>query len=208
LKLQTQPLGLGGFPLGSDVEVIAALRHFLRESGRRPEQLDEDLRLDPGTVASVAAGWLEPSGPLLRRLCARLGIPRWAFHLTGAIVVGAEVGMAELAELLERRRRQLAGNPDQLTDTDLAVEAVEILLAIGEDEGASPGGGRSRRGLVDGVKRQSRRAWRLGVPGAACLLEAVAVIVLRGVESLSGAELQRVVALTDLARSLEDGTEA
>jgi hypothetical protein len=36
----------------------------------------------------------------------------------------------------------------------------------------------------------------------------VAVIVLRGVESLSGAELQRVVALTDLARSLEDGPEA
>ena len=69
--------------------------------------------------------------------------------------------------------------------------------------------GGSRRGLGDGVKRLARRAeQRLGEPGAACLLEAVAVIVLKGVESLSGADLERVVALTDLARSLEDGTEA
>jgi hypothetical protein len=136
----------------------------------------------------------------------RLRISRWAFHLTGAIVVGAEVGIAELAELLERRRRQLDGNPDQITDADLAAEAVEILLAIGED--ASPERG-SRRGLVDGVKRLARRAeQRLGEPGAACLLEAVAVIVDRGVESLSGADLERVIALTDLVRSLEDGTEA
>jgi hypothetical protein len=206
LNLQTDQLVFGGFPLGSDIEVIAALRHFLRESGRRPEQLDEVLGLHPGTVAAVAAGWLEPPGPLLRGLCVRLGIARWAFHLTGAIVVGADLGIAELAELLERRRRQRAGNPDQITDADLAVEAVEILLAIGED--ASPERG-SRRGLVDGVKRLARRAeQRLGEPGAACLLEAVAVIVLKGVESLSGADLERVVALTDLARSLEDGTEA
>jgi hypothetical protein len=206
LNLQTDQLVFGGFPLGSDIEVIAALRHFLRESGRRPEQLDEVLGLHPGTVAAVAAGWLEPPGPLLRRLCVRLRISRWAFHLTGAIVVGAEVGIAELAELLERRRRQRAGNPDQITDADLAVEAVEILLAIGED--ASPERG-SRRGLVDGVKRLARRAeQRLGEPGAACLLEAVAVIVDKGVESLSGADLERVIALTDLVRSLEDGTEA
>ncbi|HEX9734936.1 MAG TPA: hypothetical protein VGG06_23430, partial [Thermoanaerobaculia bacterium] len=136
--MQTDQLVFGGFPLGSDIEVIAALRHFLRESGRRPEQLDEVLGLHPRTVAAVAAGWLEPPGPLLRRLCVRLRIPRWAFHLTGAIVVGAEVDIAELAELLERRRRQRAGNPDQITDADLAVEAVEILLAIGEDEDASP----------------------------------------------------------------------
>ena len=206
--MQTDQLVFGSFPLGSDVEVIAALRHFLRESGRRPEQLDEDLGLHPGAIASLAAGYLEPPGPLLRRLCQWLRIPRWAFHLTGALVVGAEVGIAELAELLERRRRQRAGNPDQITDADLAVEAVEILLAIGEDEDASPERG-SRRGLVDGVKRLARRAeQRLGEPGAACLLEAVAVIVDKGVESLSGADLERVIALTDLARSLEDGTEA
>jgi hypothetical protein len=208
LNVQTDQLVFGSFPLGSDVEVIAALRHFLRESGRRPEQLDEDLGQHPGTVAAVAAGWLEPPGPLLRRLCVRLRISRWAFHLTGALVVGAEAGIAELAELLERRRRQRAGNPDQITDADLAVEAVEILLAIGEDEDASPERG-SRRGLVDGVKRLARRAeQRLGERGAACLLEAVAVIVLKGVESLPGDELARVVGLTDLARSLEDGTEA
>jgi hypothetical protein len=206
LNVQTDQLVFGSFPLGSDVEVIAALRHFLRESGRRPEQLDEDLGLHPGAIASLAAGYLEPPGPLLRRLCQWLRIPRWAFHLTGALVVGAEAGIAELAELLERRRRQRAGNPDQITDADLAVEAVEILLAIGED--ASPERG-SRRGLVDGVKRLARRAeQRLGEPGAACLLEAVAVIVDKGVESLSGADLERVIALTDLARSLEDGTEA
>jgi hypothetical protein len=59
------------------------------------------------------------------------------------------------------------------------------------------------------VKRLARRAeQRLGEPGAACLLEAVAVIVLKGVESLSADELARVIALTDLARALEDGTEA
>jgi hypothetical protein len=197
------------YPAGSDREVIAAVRHFLRESGRRPERLDEDLGLQPGTVAALAAGYLAAPGPLLRRLCQGLRIPRWAFHLTGAIVVGAEVGIAELAELLERRRRYLSGNPDQITGTDLTVEAVEIVLAIGEDEDASPERGWSRRGLGDGVKRLARRAeQRLGEPGAACLLEAVAVIVLKGVESLSGADLERVVALTDLARSLEDGTEA
>jgi hypothetical protein len=59
------------------------------------------------------------------------------------------------------------------------------------------------------VRRLARRAERrLGEPGSACLLEAVAVIVDKGVESLPGADLERVVALTDLARSLEDGTEA
>jgi hypothetical protein len=79
---------------------------------------------------------------------------------------------------------------------------VEILFAIGEDCSAERG---SRGGLVDGVKRQARRASRLGEPDTSCLLDAVAVIVLRGVESLSGGELERVVALVDLARSLRSG---
>jgi hypothetical protein len=196
-------------PAGSDREVIAAVRHLLRESGHRPEEIDERAGFLPGTVALLAAGYLEPSGPLLRRLCQVLRIPRWGFYLTGTVVAGAEVGFAELEELLERRRRQLAGNPEQVTDADLVVEAVEIiLLATSEDAGSREAGRGSRRGLVDGVKRLARRAQRLGEPGAACLLDAVAVIVLKGVESLPGDELARVVGLADLARSLEDGTEA
>jgi len=196
------------YPPGSDHELIAALRHFLRESGRRPEDLDERAGLHPGAVAALIAGYAEPSGPLLRRLCQALRIPRWLFHLIGSIVAGAEVGHSELEELVEKRRRQLAGNPDQITNTDLTVEAVEVLLALGEDSGGAWVSGRgSRRGLVDGVKRLARRAERLGEPVTASLLSAVAAIVLLGLEELAVTELQPVLDVLDMARSLEDGAE-
>jgi len=192
------------YPAGSDVELIAALRHFLRESGRQPEELDERAGLHHGAVAALIAGCVEPSGPLLRRLCHELRIPRWLFHLVGSIVAGAEVGHRDLEELVEKRRRQLAGNPDQVTDTDLTVEAVEILLALGEDSGgAGPSASASRRGLVAGVKRLAGRAERLGATRAASLLSAVAAIVLFTLEDLALTELRPVIDVLETARSLE-----
>ena len=174
------------YPAGSDIEVIAALRHFLEETGRRPEELDESVGLLPGAVALLAAGYLEPSGPLLRRLCHQLRIPRWLFHLIGSIVAGAEVGHRDLEELVEKRRRQLAGNPDQITDADLTVEAVEILLALGEDSGGAGVSGRgSRRGLVDGLKRLARRAERLGEHGIARLLDGIVEVIEWGAEDIA-----------------------
>ena len=197
------------YPAGSDRELIAALRHFLRETGRRPEELDARAGLHPEATAALLAGVVEPSGPLLRRLCHELRIPRWLFHLVGAVVAGAEVGHRDLELLVEKRRRQLAGNPDQLTDTDLTVEAVEVLLALGEDSGIAGGSGRgSRRGLVEGVKCLARRAERLGEPGAASLLSAVAAIVLLSLEDLAVTELRPVIDVLDMARSLEAGAEA
>jgi len=197
---------LSRYPAGSDVELIAALRHFLRESGRRPEELDARAGLHPGAVAALLAGCVEPSGPLLRRLCHELRIPRWLFHLVGSIIAGAEVGHRDLEELVEKRRRQLAGNPDQITDTDLTVEAVEILLALGKDSGgAGPSASASRRGLVDGVNRLARRAERLGATRTASLLSAVAAIVLFTLEDLALTELGPVIDVLETARSLEAG---
>jgi len=195
---------LSRYPPGSDVELISVLRHFLEEMNRRPQELDARAGLHPGTVAALLTGCVEPSGPLLRRLCQALRIPRWLFHLIGSIAVGAEVGHRDLEELVEKRRRQLAGNPDEITNTDLTVEAVEVLLALGEDSG----GAGSRRGLVDGVKRLARRAERLGEPGTASLLSAVAVIVLLSLEDLAVTELRPVIDVLDMARSLEAGAEA
>lgn len=189
------------YPPGSDAEVIAALRQCLKELRLRPESLDERAGLMTGSVASFVAGFAEPPAPALRRLCEVLMIPRWLFHLLGTVVSGGDVGNNDLKRLLEERARRLAGECAP-TDVDLAVEAVEIVYALGEDAGLKrslP----SSSGLADGARRLSRRAARLGEHGSSVLLEAVATIVLHGVENLPEDGLRAIADLVDLAKSLE-----
>lgn len=193
---------IGRYPVGSDIELIAALRYALERRGWRPEDLEQAAGLMPGAVGALLAGQAEPTGPMLRRICSALVIPRWLFHLTGAVVVGAE-SYEELQALLEKRQRKLAGNPEGISDTELIVEAVETLLAIGEDifsVNTEPAG--SRRAVTDGLKRLARRAESSGERPAAALIESVAAFVLLGLEDLALRQLQPAIGLLDSARSL------
>jgi hypothetical protein len=188
------------YPLRSDRELIAALRFCLEESGSRPETLDDRAGFHPGTVAALAAGYLDPPVALLRKLCEVLGIPRWLFHLLGVVADGADLGHDDFKHLLERRRRQRAGEPD--VTTDLVVEAVEIVSAIGEDAGTEDGA-TSRRWIAQALERVASRSCRLGERETATLIHAVAVIAIARLECLSSGELEPVVEVLKLAKALE-----
>jgi len=188
------------YSAGSDRELIAALKFCLEESRLRPEALDDRAGFHPGTVAALAAGYLDPPVALLRKLCEVLGIPRWLFHLLGVVADGADLGHDDFKQLLERRRRQRAGEPD--VTTDLVVEAVEIVSAIGEDAGTEDGA-TSRRWIAQALERVASRSCRLGERETATLIHAVAVIAIARLECLSSGELEPVVEVLKLAKALE-----
>ena len=140
-KRTAEPAGDGvrRYRHSSDVELAAALRFCLEASDYRPEDLDERLGVDPGTVAAIAAGRAEPTGPVLRQLCGLLDIPRWLLYLKGAVLAGARAGYQELEEIRQEGACLLEkGDRQQLID--LVLEAVEVLLAIGGRRGVNGNG--------------------------------------------------------------------
>lgn len=204
-----KPRGLGGYP-GSDTELIAALRLALETRRWRPEDLDRRAGLVPGATRLMMAGRLEPSWPALRKICRALVVPRWLFHLTGTVMVGADLGYGELKDVVRRRYQMLKGNAESVSGADLVIESVEILLAISEDLEATEHVGGSRRAITNGLGRLARRASCGGEPGISRLISVVATLISLGREDEGLSQLDETVVESSFdsteVRLREDGS--